>query len=168
MTWMTLGLALLLGRTALAGAPLIGYVNVARAVVEVNEGKRAQKRLRAAVEKKQAALGEKKKALDKIKAAIDRESVVKDSAETRARMADFQTKVAALQQDFMKEQQSLQQDERKALEGITKKMRSVIAEIGKKGGYALILEGGESRLLFAKPHLDLTNEVIRSYNAKHK
>ena len=32
----------------------------------------------------------------------------------------------------------------------------------------LILEVSDSRLLFAKPHLDLTNELIRKYNAKYK
>ena len=34
--------------------------------------------------------------------------------------------------------------------------------------HTLILEVAESRLLFAKPHLDLTNEVIRKYNGKYK
>jgi Skp family chaperone for outer membrane proteins len=47
-------------------------------------------------------------------------------------------------------------------------MRGVIKEIGEQGGYTLILEVQDARLLYAKPHLDLTNEVIRKYNGKYK
>ena len=31
----------------------------------------------------------------------------------------------------------------------------------------MIMEAQESSLLFAKAHLDLTNEVIRKYNARY-
>ena len=47
-------------------------------------------------------------------------------------------------------------------------MRKVIQKIGKSGRYSLILELQDARMLYAKPHLDLTNEVIRKYNSTHK
>jgi len=80
---------------------------------------------------------------------------------------EFEKKRYALQEQLMKEQKALQQLEQQELEKITAKMRKVIDQIGKAGGYTLILELQDARLLFAKPHLDLTNEVIRKYNSKH-
>ncbi|NJK88591.1 MAG: OmpH family outer membrane protein [Myxococcales bacterium] len=47
-------------------------------------------------------------------------------------------------------------------------MKGVIAEVGAAGGYDLVLEIQANRLLFAKDHLDITNEVIRKYNVKYK
>lgn len=147
---------------------MIGYVDIQRAIVEVDEGKRAKDQLKATFEKKQKALSEKENELKKLKEAIDKESVVKDDDSTRAKKAEFQTKLMELQQVFMKEQKDLQEAEAKQLTVISEKMRKVITEIGDQGGYTLILESSGTRMLFAKPHLDLTNEVIRKYNSRHK
>jgi outer membrane protein len=161
-----------MGQTAAAQTAgkemLIGYVDIQRAIVEVDEGKRAKEALKATFEKKQKALSEKEAELKKLKDAIDKESIVKDDDATRARKAEFQTKLMELQQVFMKEQKDLQEAEGKQLSAITEKMRKVIVEIGDQGGYTLILESSGTRMLFAKPHLDLTNEVIRKYNSRHK
>lgn len=161
-------IGLLAGSTvAHAAAPLIGYVNLQRAILEVEEGKRAKAELKKTFEKKQKALASKEGELKAMKDALDQQSVV-DNAATRAKRAEFEAKFMELQQTLMAEQQALQQLESKALSKITDKMRAVIGKIGKADGYTIILEIQESRLLFAKPHLDITNQVIRKYNQKYK
>lgn len=147
---------------------MIGYVNIQRAILEVEEGRRAKDALKSTFENKQKRLSEREGELKKLKEAIEKESLVKDDAATRQRKLDFQNKLLELQQVFMKEQQELQQLEQKELSAITGKMKKLIEEIGEQGGYTLILEIQDSRLLYAKSHLDLTNEVIRKYNAKYK
>src|SRR5207237_568677 len=124
-------------------------------------GKRAKESLRKTFDEKQKKLSLQEAELKKMKEAIEKESVVKDDAATRQKKQEFQEKLMALQQVFMKEQQELQAEEGKQLSEITDKMKKVIAEIGEQGGYTLILEIQDSRLLYAKAHLDLTNEVIR-------
>lgn len=169
MVFLGVALGLSLSATvARAEKPLIGYVNLQRAILEVEEGKRAKSSLKKAFEKKQAELSKKETELKNLKDAIERESVVKDDSATRARKLDFQNKLMELQQTFVKEQQELQALEAKELSAITDKMRAVIQDIGKAGAYTIILEIQDARLLFAKPHLDLTNEVIRKYNQKYK
>jgi outer membrane protein len=147
---------------------LIGYVEISRALVEVNEGKRAKDQLKAQFEKKQKELSDREAKLKKLKDDIDKESIVKVDEATQKKKDEFQAQLVELQQIFMKEQKELQEAELKLTSGITDKMRKIIAEIGEQGGYTLILESSGTRMLFAKPHLDLTNEVIRKYNAKYK
>jgi outer membrane protein len=163
-------LALMLATPVVASAadPQIGYVNLQRAILEVEEGKRAKAKLKTTFDKKQAELSKREGELKALKDQIDAKSVVAEDAATKAQKLEFQNKLMELQQTFMKEQQDLQGQEQKELAGITDKMRGVIKEIGASGGYQLILEIQDSRLLFAKPHLDLTNEVIRKYNTKFK
>ncbi len=156
------------GIRAEAKEPVLGYVHLQRAILEVEEGKRAKEALRKTFEKKQQALSKREKELKSLQAAIEKESVVKDDAATKQRKLEFQNKLLELQQVFVKEQQALQSLEQKELANITKKMRGVIRQIGTEGKYTLILEIQESRLLYAKAHLDVTNEVIRKYNAKYK
>lgn len=147
---------------------LIGYVNVQRAILEVEEGKRAKDQLKASFDVKQKELSKREEELKALKDAIDKQSVVKDDAATKAQKTQFQAKLLELQQLFMKEQQALQDAQGKLVADIAVKLRKVVEEIGSQGGYTLILEGTESRLLFARPHLDLTNEVIRKYNARYR
>jgi len=147
---------------------LIGYVDIQRALLEVNEGKRAKDQLKATFDEKQKRLSAQEEELKKLKDAIDKESIVKVDEATQKKKEEFQNKLLALQQTFVKEQKELQEAEAKLTSGITDKMRKIITEIGDGGGYTLILESSGTRMLYAKPHLDLTNEVIRKYNAKYK
>lgn len=151
-----------------AAEPMIGYVNLQRAIMEVDEGKRAKSALRKTYEKKQQELSKREQELKAMKDALDKEAAGKNDADTRRRQVEFQSKYLELQQVFMKESQELQALQEKEVAAIQEKMRKIITEIGKGGGYTLILEIQENRLLFAKPHLDVTNEVIRKYNARHK
>ncbi len=147
---------------------LIGYVNLQRAILEVEEGKRAKASLKVTFEAKQAELQKREAELMKLKEALEREAAAASEAANRQKVIEFQNKMMELQKVFMEEQKGLAELEQKELAGITNKMRGVIDDIGKVGGYTLILEIQDSRLLFAKTHLDLTNEVIRKYNSKFK
>lgn len=151
-----------------AADPLIGYVSLQRAILEVEEGKRAKANLKKVFEKKQAELTKKESELKAMKDALDAKNPGAQDPATQKQRSEFQAKLMELQQTFVKEQQELQGQEQKELTAITEKMRTVIKEIGNAGGYQVILEIQDSRLLFAKPHLDLTNEVIRKYNLKNR
>jgi outer membrane protein len=154
---------------AKAGDVVIGYVSIQRAILETEEGKRAKKQLKGTFEEKQKRLTDRETEIMKLKEALEREAAGgKDDPEMRKKVIDFQNKLLELKQIFMKEQQDLAEAEQKQLGDITGKMKKIIEEIGQQGGYTLILEVADSRLLYAKPHLDLTNEVIRKYNAKFK
>lgn len=165
---MMAALAVTLGGSSLAQAEaLVGYVDLQKAILTVNEGKRARAQLKKTFEAKQSSLSEREKVLKELKDKLDATAGSSDPA-VLEQQAEFQKKLMELQQVFMKEQQELQKLEQKELSAITTKMRQTIAEIGKAGGYTLILEVNENRLLFGQDHLDLTNEVIRKYNAQYK
>lgn len=154
--------------SAHAAGLMIGYVDLQRAILEVDEGKRAKASLKKAFEKKKVKIKAEEEKLLKLRDEIRAEAAVKKDEEVRARAMDYEKKRLELQEALMREQKELQELEQKELAGITKKMRSVVEEIGKSGGYTLILELQDARLLYAKQHLDLTNEVIRKYNGLHK
>lgn len=147
---------------------LIGYVNMQRAILETEEGKRAKKQLKDTFDVKQKNLSDRENQLMKLKEQLEKEAQGKDDPEIRKKVLDFQNRLLELKQIYMKEQQELAETEQKQLGEITGKMKKIIEEIGAQGGYTIILEMSDSRLLFAKPHLDLTNELIRKYNSKHK
>lgn len=161
-----------LGTTTLAQAEtLIGYVQLQRAIFEVNEGKRAASKLKKKLTAKQAELAKQEKNLQTMRDQLEAKAKTQagnPNPETRQELVNFRNKVMALQETFMKEQQALQQEEQTMISGIAKRMHEIIEQLGKSGKYTLILEVNDNGLLYAKPHLDLTNEVIRKYNSKYK
>ena len=142
-------------------APLIGYVDLQKAILQVEEGQAARAKLEKTLQKKQKGLTAKKDELEALTKKLSSGKV------TDAQRTKFNKQRAELQEQFVKEQNELQQLERNTLGKIMTKMRKVIDGIGKKGGYTMILEVQQNRLLFAQEHLDLTNEVIRKYNQVH-
>ena len=142
-------------------ASLIGYVDLQKAILRVEEGQKAREKLEKTLKTKQKALNSKKTELESLTKKLASGKV---SATERQKL---NAQRAELQEVFIKEQQDLAKLERETLGKIMERMRKVIDGIGKRGGYTMILEVQQNRLLFAQDHLDLTNEVIRTYNAKH-
>ena len=164
-TLLTVLFAAGLARPALAANDLIGYVNLQRAIIEVEDGKRAKAKLEATAKKKQAELRAKEDELEAMKKRLEAASAgKKDDPKLRADALEFQQKFMALRETLLKEQEALKKQETQALSKITTKLRTIIENMGKREGYTLIMEVQGSSLLFAKPHLDLTNAVIRRYN----
>lgn len=145
----------------------IGYVNLQRAVQEVQDGKEAQRRLKTTYEEKKAKLKEKETELLALRKKLEAAQKAGDEETLNSLKPDYEKQVMALQRDSMKEQQALKVLEGEALKGITDKLEKIIKEMGRSGNYLLIMEAQGNGLLFAQAHLDLTNEVIRRYNAKH-
>ena len=171
---LTMALMLSFGlANADAASSQIGYVDLQRAILQVNEGKRAKAKLQKTFKKKSEKLRKDEEKLLKLRDELQAQfagqspEALRDP-KLRARAMEFEKKKAQVQQALMKERQELQELEQKALLKITEKMRKVIKKIGKSGKYLLILESQDARMLYAKPHLDLTNEVIRKYNIRHK
>ena len=59
----------------------------------------------------------------------------------------------------------LQTKEARVTGGILNAMKNIVGEIGRKEGYAMILEKSQDVVLYSPGDADLTVRVIREYNA---
>ncbi len=69
-----------------------------------------------------------------------------------------------LQETFARLQKDLAQKEQDATRGILNKLQGVVQKIAEREHFALVLERSSS-VVYGQPSLDITNEVIRMYNA---
>lgn len=158
----------IVARPALAAEELVGYVNLQRAIVEVEDGKKAKKQLEQAFQTKQTELRAKEADLEAMKKRLEAANLKEDDPKAREQVLEFQRKFNELRQTLVAEQEALKKQENAALGEITQKLQSIIKDVGKKGGYTMIMEVQGASILFAKPHLDITNQVIRLYNQQSK
>lgn len=147
-------------------APKFGYVDFQRALNEVEEGKQVKAKLERDFKAKQAQLDKKQKEVMDLKTTLEQQAQMLSEDARRKRFAEFQTEMANLQQLYMQLQTELAQAEAEATQKIFERMRTITEEIGKAQNYTMIFERNEAGLLYAPAGADLTNELIKRYNAK--
>jgi outer membrane protein len=150
--------------TAQAAEIKIGYVDLQRALNEVEEGAAAKAKLKKEFDTKQAQLDAKQAELTALKASLDNQGMMMKAEVKQEKMAELQKKLVETQQLYMAMQQELSTKEAQVTQGIFAKMGTILTSMGKEGGFTLIIEKSEGSVLYAKAHMDLTNELIRRYN----
>lgn len=161
-----LALALALAPAAALAQQKIGYVDLQRALNEVDEGKAAKALLKKNFDEKQKQLDVKKSEFDKLQADFEKQAVVMSEQARKDKGADLERRARELQALFVNLQKDLSEREREATRGIFDRMAGIVREIAEADGFTMVLEKG-SGIVYAPPSLDLTNELIRKYNARH-
>ncbi len=144
----------------------IGYVDLQRALNEVEEGKTAKALLQRDFAEKQKQLDAKKAEFEKAQADFEKQAVVMSEGARKDKAQDLDRRARELQALFVNLQKDLSDRERDATRGIFDRMAAIVREIAEADGFTYVLEKGAG-IVYAPPALDLTNELIRKYNAKY-
>ena len=143
-----------------------GYVDLQRALLEVDEGRAAKARLKKMVEEKQKELDKEQEGLRKEMQTLEKQATAM-SEETRIKkQTELQQRAIALGQKWEKGQAEMSKQERTELQAIFTKMDPIVAEIAQREGLTMVFEKTDSGLVYAPAALDLTNELVRLYNAR--
>ena len=164
MRRLILALAIALSARAASAQAKIGYVDVQRAVQEVEEGKAARARLKSELDQKRANLDQKRANLEKMKADYDKQAPVLSDDAKRKKQEDLQKAFIEAQNEAGQMQEELSGKEQEAMQGISKRLLAVVAEISDKENFSFVLD--KAALLYAPAASDITNEVVRRYNER--
>lgn len=159
-------LALALAATVSAAEVKVGYVNMQRALENSAAGQAAARKLSELWEKYKAEITADKEKMEQLKAEIDKQSLLWNEKTRR----DKEDELRRMERDYQRMLKDVQ-DEIKARESefsetISKEILKVVEEIGKADGYTVILEKKSSAILYAPPTADLTDRVIKAYDAQ--
>ncbi len=154
----------LLAPTVALADTKIGYVDLQRALEETDDGKKAQAKLKSDFDRKQKELDDKQEELKKMKDALDKKATLMKPEALQKEQQDFQNRFVELQQTYARLQRDLASKEQDATRGIFTKLTVVVQKIAEREHFDLVLEKTSS-VVWGKPSLEITNEVIRMYNA---
>jgi len=166
LSGLAVALPLLLPAAARADLK-VGYVDLQRALSEVEEARSAKARLQSSVNAKQKELEKEQDALRKEKETLDKQMSTMNDEARRAKQVEFEGKYVALMQKLEKSKAELAESEQRELQPILQRMQQVIGQVAQREGLTLVLDKN-SGLLYAPPSLELTNEVVRLYNDQFK
>jgi outer membrane protein len=146
----------------------LGYVDLQRALQEVAEGKEARSRLKTELDKKKAEFEAEQAKLRDDKAVLDKQGSMMSEEVRNQKFTELQKRLFELTQRAEKLQAEMAGSEQKELKKIFEKMDPIIAAIAKREELTMVFEKTDSGLVYAPASLDLTNELVRTYNDKYK
>lgn len=160
-----LGLVLPLAVSAIARAELkIGYVDLQRALLEVEDGRKAKAKLQTILDQQKKTFDREQAGLMKEKEDLDKQ-ISAMSQETRVqRQNDLGKKAFDLTQRWEKEKADVEKKQRDEVQAIFDKMNPIIASIAQREGMTFVFEKTDAGILYAPAYLDITNELVRQYN----
>ena len=160
---LTLGLlSMILWNTPQAAAEKFAYVDLQRAVFEVDDGKAAKSRLEKMKTERQSALDGKQKELKKLQESLEKQADFLSDDIKQKKAQEFRGKLGELQAMYAKLQRELAEEEMKIQQQILGRMGEVLRQMGEESSYTMIIR--KDALLWSPTHLDVTNELIRRYN----
>jgi outer membrane protein len=148
-----------------AEAAKIGVVDFQRVIDTSNPGKRSAveiksqgKQMEETLKKKEDEVQELKKTLEQKAIVMSKDAREEKERELRIKANDFQS----LRQRYL---DTLKELNVKLSGEIKKDVFGIVENIGKQGGYLLILERRVGGVVYAPNSIDITDQVIEAYNA---
>jgi outer membrane protein len=147
-----------------AAEPKLGYVDLQRALEEIDEGKAAKAQLKKDFDEKQKQLDQRADEVKKLDAEFQKQSLVMAPEAKAAKAAEIERKKVEVQQFFVGVQQDLAGREREVTRGIFDKMVALVRELAEAESFTMVLD--RNTVLYAPASLDITNELVRKYNGR--
>jgi outer membrane protein len=160
-------LSLMVSLSALAQVKL-GYVDLQRALREVAEGQQARQKLEKEIEKRKKELEAEENRLKNEQDNFQKQAAMMSETARTQKLAELQTNAAAFFQKAQKMQEEMAQIEQTALKNIFEKMDPIVETIAQREGLTMMFEKTNSGLVWAPASIDYTNELVRTYNERHK
>ncbi len=151
-----------------SAADRIGYVDMARVVNESAAGKRAKAEIEGIIKQKQEQVNREGQKLKTQQQALEKEQLTLTEAQKRAKQRAFEQKVQAYQKLAAEAQRDIGQKDTERSRQVLTAVRGVIRELAQQENLLLVLEKNDQPVLYAADGPDLTDKVIKAYDAKAK
>jgi outer membrane protein len=154
---------LLVGSVAQAQAPTrIAVVDTQRAIMETEDGLRAQATLKKLFDNRQRELDKKQTDLQKEREDIDKQKDVLSKVALAKRIDKWQQEMVQLQTVFVEYNKELQKKQGELTQPIFQKAMGLIRRLATQDGYDLVVD--KQAVPYVRSDLDVTDRLITLYN----
>jgi outer membrane protein len=151
-----------LGVSAHAYADKIAVIDTQRAIMETEDGLRAQATLKKLFDKRQHELDKKQTDLQKEREDIEKQQNVLSKGALQKRVEKWQREMMQLQTVFVEYNKELQKKQGELTQPIFQKAMGIIRRLASQDGYDIVVD--KQAVPYVRSDLDLTDRVIQSYN----
>lgn len=146
----------------------IGVVDLQKALNESTKGAQARAEFSRRASELQKQIEQRQKQLEAMKNELASKSSVLSAQARAEKERAYQEKLKDFQRFYRDAQDELRSKDQELTGTLLQEIQALIASIGQKGGYTIILERGESSVLFMDKEVDITQAVIEAFNKSSK
>ena len=141
----------------------IAVVDTERAVMETEDGLRAQATLKKLFDSKQHELDKKQEELVKEREDIEKQRDVLSKGALAKRADKWQRDMMQLQQKFVEYNQDIQRKQSELTQPVFQKAMNIIRRVATQEGFDVVVD--KKAVPYVRSDLDLTDRVITMYNS---
>jgi outer membrane protein len=141
----------------------IAVVDTERAVMETEDGLRAQATLKKLFDSKQHELDKKQEELVKEREDIEKQRDVLSKGALAKRADKWQRDMMQLQQKFVEYNQDIQKKQSELTQPVFQKAMNIIRRVATQEGFDVVVD--KKAVPYVRSDLDLTDRVITMYNS---
>jgi outer membrane protein len=143
----------------------VAYVDVQRALNECDAGKRAKADFQGRVQALESRLQHEQNEVQSLKDEIEKKGMLMNPDQRQSLQDQYVAKAKDFDREYKDARDELQSKDNEITSRIVHDLAQIIRNLGERDGYTLVLEKGS--ILWGAPSIDITDQVIRSYNATH-
>jgi outer membrane protein len=155
------GALFLLGSNASAQMK-VAVVDVQRAVMQTEDGLRAQATLKKVFDSRQQELNKKQTDLAKQREEIDKQSKVMSKEALQKRVEDWQKAMVELQAVFVEYNKELEKKQKELTDPVFEKVMGIVKRVASTEGFDLVVD--KQTVAYMRSDLDITDKCIQLYN----
>ena len=164
---MAIALAVAFSSAAAAADIKIGVVNLQKALNECQAGKEAVAELEDEVKKRQEQVDARQEELKKLNEEAEKKRSVWSDEMKEQKQRELQARMQEFQRFYMQSNDDLKKREQEKKTVIIKDLLEVAKKLAKEKGYTFVFET-QAGVIYSPQEADLTEEVIKLYNADYK
>ncbi|RJQ62345.1 MAG: OmpH family outer membrane protein [Desulfobacteraceae bacterium] len=158
---------LLLNYTGIAEAAdvaKIGVIDFQKILEASSAGKNAQAEINKKGKQMEEELKKRGNELEEIKKTVEREALVMSQEMREQKEREFRIKLGDFESLKKKYMQEFKGFENRLVKRIRDEVVELIQEMGKSGGYLLILEKRTGEIVYSPASVEMTDQFIQKYN----
>jgi outer membrane protein len=146
-----------------AGPTRVAVIDTQRAVMQTEDGLRAQATLKKMFDSRQQELNKKQQDLAKQKEDIEKQAKSGSRDAVQKRAEEWQKAYMELQAVFVDYNKELEKKQKELTEPIFEKIMGLVKRLAAQDGFDVVLD--KATTAYVKTELDLTDRAIQMYNS---
>lgn len=144
----------------------LGFVDLQTVITQSKEGQTAMNTVKAEAAEKQKEIGAKEAEIKQMDADLQKQASALSEAARKDREEEIRRKLRDLKRVTEDFNRDLAKREGDMVNDLLKDLTTVIRDYGKEKGFTLIVEKGQSGVIYGNDAADLTKEILERYNAR--
>ncbi|MFP6563612.1 MAG: OmpH family outer membrane protein [Myxococcota bacterium] len=166
MTLALVAICVLLASSVSAETGKIGIVDTQQAIVSTEMGKKAKETLEQKLRSAQSQLQPKIERLQQMEKELQEMQAVLSKEARQKKQFDIVELKSQLETEMQGFQQQIQLDEARLMQPLVEKFQTVVDEIGRSQGYAVIFDRQTPGIMYSREALDITDLAVAEFDKK--